>query len=260
MKYLSSFRSSLFFFSVVIGMSLVVSGCVATKEKKDTSSPIIQQQQYDKLIKVNEQQRSELKTFQQLSAQLQLNLLEKDVEVNRLTMMNEQLIREFVHKKGKLRNRGDKVETVSLLAEVATLIDTAKENQLTGSRHGLLLQAEQYQAESKVELDKGNYESAFHLAGQALKLVETIQLKVDNNTQQGKAVFVKFAVSLPMALLKTSNVRAKPSIQANVQRVLDAGSRITAVGYTGEWVKVKVPAQGLKSGWIHYALLGGTRE
>ncbi len=63
-----------------------------------------------------------------------------------------------------------------------------------------------------------------------------------------------------MALLKTSNVRAKPSIHANVQRVLDAGSQITAVGHTGEWVKVKAAAQGLKSGWIHYVLLGGTRE
>jgi len=237
-------------------MSFVVSGCIATKEKRDTSSPIIQQQQYDKLIKVNEQQQSELKTFQQLSAQLQLNLLEKDVEVNRLTMMNEQLIREFVHKKGKLRNRGDKVETVSLLAEVATLIDTAKENQLTGSRHGLLLQAEQYQAESKVELEKGDYESAFHLAGQALKLVETIQLKVDSSKQQRSAVFVKFAVPLPMALLKTSNVRTKPSIQANVKRVLEAGSQITAVGHTGEWVKVQAAAQGFSGGWIHYALLG----
>jgi SH3-like domain-containing protein len=80
---------------------------------------------------------------------------------------------------------------------------------------------------------------------------------VDETKQQGNAAYVKFVAPLSMTLLKKSNVRTKPSIQANVYRVLGAGSQVTGVGHSGEWVKVKDPYQGLSSGWIHYALLGG---
>lgn len=206
----------------------------------------------------NRQLAKELEQQKQLTAQLQMCLLGKYAELDRLTVTQERFIREFVHNKTKLWNRGDKVETVRFVAEVTTVIDTVKEGKLTGSRKDSLLQAEQYLDESKAALDKGDFDGASHLAELALKQVDTIQLKLTADGPLQDDMVIDFATPLTMKLLKNSNVREAPSAEANVKAVLESGSHVIAIGYKGKWVKVKREEQ--ENGWIHYSLLSGALE
>jgi SH3 domain-containing protein len=256
MKYLSSMQSSAFLCLVLTSMALVVSGCIATKKESSPEQAIQQVQiQHNAVL---EELREELVKQKQQTARLQMNLLEKHAELNRLIVMNESLVRDFVRNQATLRSRGDKVETVRLLAELETLINTVKESKLTGNQKDLLRRAEQYQAESKIELDNGHVDGASFLADQALKLVQRIQLARSTEGKQGDNLIVGFLAQLPMKLLATSNVRKGPSKQDKVMFVLGAGEIVSASGYKGEWVKIQTKEQ--KIGWVHYSLLGGSRE
>ena len=58
-----------------------------------------------------------------------------------------------------------------------------------------------------------------------------------------------------MKLLKNSNLRTAPSIQAKVLKTLSAGSPVSALGYKGKWVHVSLTGQENTTGWIYYSLL-----
>lgn len=222
----------------------------------ETSSLLVQKN--IELERVNEDLAKELEQQKQLTAQLQMSLLEKYAEVDKLTATQERFVREFVRNKTKLWNRGDKVETVKFVAEVTTVIGTVKESKPTGSRKDALQRAEQYLAESKAALDEGNFDDASYLAEQALKQVQSRQMEAGADGQVQGDLGVTFVAPLSMKLLKSSNVRETPSMQAKVKCVLETGSQLIAVGYKGEWVKVKLEAED--NGWIHYSLLSGVWE
>ncbi len=249
------FFISLFFFIIVI-MFFAISGCVMEKPMSVPAPVIEQDGQLEEEIK---ELTAKLQKQKQLNARLQMSLLEKHVEVNKLMLKNEHLVRTFVRNKVKLRNRGTKVEAVRLLAEVTTVIDTARENDPGGNWDEVLDRAEQYLMEGKVEIDKGNLENFFFLAGKAFEQVQFLELE---NREDGQQVVDTpeniFLAPLPMQLLQTSNVRRGPAVDTKVGFVLTAGTPVTAIGYKGMWVKVKFNEQ--EGGWIHYSLLSGTEK
>ncbi len=242
-------------FLLLVSLVFVLSGCVVNKGGR-TSPSILQQN--NELERVNRKLVEELEQQKQLTAQLQMCLLGKYAELDRLTATQERFVHEFVHNKAKLWNRGDKVETVRFVAEVTTVIDTVKESEPTGSRKDSLLQAEQYLDESKAALDEGDFDGASHLAELALKQVDTVQFNVTADGSLQDDIVIDFATPLTMKLLKNSNVREAPSVEANVKAVLERGSLVIAIGYKGKWVKVKREEQD--NGWVHYSLLSGALE
>ena len=218
---------------------------------------------------VNEQLRRELHTQQQrveeleqqlemqkqLTGNLQLKLLSRHAEIDKLVLTNERLVRDFARNISKARSRGDKTETIRLIAEIDTVLISVADDTLSGDQQTFLLRAKKYLQESKKELEKDNLELASYLANQALSLTQDIQLKDSNEDDKGDQVDVDFLVPLSMALLDRSNVRNGPSLQDDVLFVLMKGDQVSATGYRGQWVKVEVLERG--EGWIHYSLLKG---
>ena len=250
-------------FSTII--TFAISGCVMDQQESTSALVIEQNEQLEREQLEKEQLEREkkeltvkLKKEKQLNARLQMSLLEKHAEVNKLILKNEHLVRAFVRNKVKLRNRGNKVEAVRLLAEVTTVIDTARATDPGGSWNEVLNRAEQYLMESKAEIDKGNLENFFYLASKAFEQVQMIELENREDGQQLNEPEMIFLVPLSMQLLLTSNVRKAPSIEAKVVFVLKAGTSVTAIGYKGMWVKVTINEQ--HGGWIHYSLLNGAEE
>jgi len=207
-----------------------------------------QQQRVDEL----EQQ---LKMQKQLTGNLQLKLLSRHAEIDKLVLTNERLVRDFARNISKARSRGDKTETIRLIAEVDTLLVSVAEDALSGDQQTSLLRAKKYLREGKKELEKDNLEVASYLGNQALSLTQDIQLSERNQAGKGDGVDVDFLVPLPMALLDRSNVRNGPSLEDKVLFVLMKGDQVSATGYKGQWVKVEIPGRG--EGWIYYSLLRG---
>lgn len=259
---LFSYRFSSLFCLLIFSIYLTISGCAKNNQEDSLTQVIEQNHQLEKEYKQLENEykelTSQLKNEKRLSARLQMSLLEKHAEVNKLTLKSEHLVRAFVRNKVKLRNRGNKVEAVRLLAEVTTVIDTARATNPGGSWNEVLDRAEQYLMESKNEIDKGNLENFFYLLSKAFEQVQMIELENREGGQQINEPEMIFLVPLSMKLLLTSNVRKAASIKAEVKLVLKAGSHVTAVGYRGMWVKVTINKQD--GGWIHYSLLDGAEE
>lgn len=247
----------------------LISGCIPAKNSTKTA-PLVEQKIeiediVSKLQEKNldlEQKNSELQSSldqqKELTAQLQLSLLEKHAELNKLMVKNERLVTEFVRNKTKLRNRGNKVETVRLLAEVTAIIDTAKAKNSEGKWDDTIILAEQYLSESQDELKIKNYDGAAYLASQALDIIQSTQLDNRNIEDAQADTEVVFFSNLPMRVIENSNVRGAPSLQAKIILVKKAGSTVTAMGYSGLWVKIKIK-EG-QHGWIHYSLLSSTRK
>lgn len=207
-----------------------------------------QQQRIDEL----EQQ---LEVQKQLTGDLQLELLSRHAEIDKLVLTNERLVRDFARNISKARIRGDRTETIRLIAEVDTLLISLAEDALSGDQQTSLLRAKNYLRESKAELEQDNLEVASYLANQALSLTQDIQLSTREQDGKGGELDVDFLVPLPMTLLDRSNVRNGPSVQDEVLFVLMKGALVSATGYRGQWVKVEVPERG--QGWIYYSLLRG---
>ena len=208
-----------------------------------------QQQRVDELEQQLEMQK-------QLTGNLQLKLLSRHAEIDKLVLTNERLVRDFAGNISKARNRGDKTETIRLIAEVDTLLISIAEDALSGDQQTSLLRAKKYLREGKKELEKDNLEVASYLANQALNLTQDIQLNERNQAGKSDGVDVDFLVPLSMALIDRSNVRNGPSLEDKVLFVLMKGDQVSATGYRGQWVKVEIPGRG--EGWIYYSLLRGT--
>lgn len=210
------------------------------------------------LERQNKQLQSSLEKQKDLTAQLQLSLLEKHAELNKLMVKNERLVTEFVRNKTKLRNRGNKVETVRLLAEVTAIIDTAKTKNIDGKWDDTIRLAEQYLVESQDELKINNFDGAAYLASQALDIIQSTQLDGQNIEEAATDTEVVFFANLPMKVIDNSNVRDAPSLKAKVLFTQKTGTTVTATGYSGLWVKIKIK-EG-QHGWIHYSLLSSARQ
>ena len=166
-----------------------------------------------------------------LTGYLQLKLLSRHAEIDRLVLTNERLVRDFARNISKARMRGDKTETIRLIAEVDTLLISVSEDGLSGDQQTSLLRAKKYLRESKNELEKDNLELASYLANQALSQTQDIQVSKSDQEGEGDEVDVEFLVPLPMALLDRSNVRNGPSNLDEVVFVRMEGAEVSATGY-----------------------------
>ena len=237
---------------LIAGLIPVLSGC-APKTAPRAQEEKNLEKEIENLRKTNERLTAQLVEKEQQVSSIKFKLLEEHSEVDRLTKMNEHLISEFVRNKSTPRSRGDKAETVRLIAEVNTLITTEKSGKVIESNKNVVKRAEKYLAESKSELDKGNVEGAFYLARQALEHVQKAQVLRGTANQKAKDASANFEVPFPMKLITTSNVRKGPSTKEKVMFVLGTGETVDAIGYQGQWINVNIMGKG--KGWIHSSLL-----
>jgi hypothetical protein len=191
----------------------------------------------------------------QLTSELQLGLLKKHARINELLIKNKQLVSEFVRYNVELKNKDSKVETVRLLAEAATIVQTAKDTYSGEKAAKTIDTAEQYLQESIVELQASNFEGASYLAYQALDIIKTLQSQGNTSSEELNEEEVTFALHLPMKVLREANVREEPSSKAKIISVEKGGDLVNAVGFRGHWVKVESGEYG--TGWIYYTLLSG---
>ena len=164
---------------------------------------------------------------------------------------NNRVTRNVLQGKPSANSRTGKVETINLIAEVTTLMKTAKNNIFKTKPTTLFTKAETYLAKSRTELDRGNYETAFHLAKEAYAQLQIAES--DNTAATASEKEVAFAIPLHMRVIKNSNFRSSPSLNARILQVLRLGTDVKAVSYQGLWVKVIDTSE--KQGWIHYSLL-----
>jgi hypothetical protein len=229
---------------------LILSGCSSTNGV-DKNMEMIQQN--TALQEKNSEMAVELNTRKALAATMQQQLFEKNAEINRLKTMQKGLGKEVARIKTKMHVPENKAEAVTVLAEVETDINTAKERAAGAGLPQSFDRPDQLMAESKSQLDQGHYDRACSLAGEALEIVQAMELKTETSAKPQKGRMVHFVYPLVMQLTQKSNVREYPSANAQILHVLDQKTRVTATGHDRTWIKIAINNQQL--GWIHSSLL-----
>jgi hypothetical protein len=232
-------------------ISVILSGCASTNEAEKNAEML---RQNIALQEKNTQLTTELASQSALAVTLQMKLIEKHAEMNRLSSMQQPGVgREVGRNTVKIRVPANKAEAVAFLAEVATDVDSAREVAGSSDQQKSLTKADQFMAESKVELERGNFDRACVLVGQALDLIQTMQLQTIPAGNPPKSYFTAFLTPLSMQVSRRSNIRKHPDIHAQILDILDLGTQVKATGYQGRWVRVTFSEQQI--GWIHYSLL-----
>ena len=198
-----------------------------------------------------------------LIGRLQLQLLERDARYRALTgqlssqqdRLDEAVV-EVVRTKAKLRSIESRAEAASSIAEAEIALKGLKDRMAAiDTRPGDDVQkAEALVRMSTSEFKKENYGGALYLAGQAQSQIRAIEARLvrpeDQSLVPGE---VLFALPLPLKVIKRSNLRQEPSLEAKIERTLDGGDSIIGYSYKEEWIRVQTE-DGTR-GWIFQTLV-----
>jgi hypothetical protein len=193
--------------------------------------------------------------LEQRMARLQLELLERDAQVEQLQELLAETRREVVRAMARLQTLATRAEAASGMAEAEIALEALRAAVGSeGSRE--VAQAEQLLIESAAEFNKPNYGGALYLADQARRVAAAAEAReVGGQRRSGE---VPFELPVPLLVMTRSNVREGPGRQFAILFTLDEGSRLTGHSHTDEWVRV-TDGEG-REGWIFHTLVGSGRE
>lgn len=189
--------------------------------------------------------------------ELELRLLSKESEIEKLSATQEQAIQEVVRVTAKLRSRNSKAETVADLAEVKLALDGLQTKMGSDSQSPSVERARQYLSMSKEALESGNVDGASYLIGQAKSSIRVAGSSSDEHAEDDGNM-TAFSQPVSMTVVRKSNVRTGPGLDKKVLYQLDPGVSVSAVGYQGLWVRIQDTDES--AGWIHYSLVKATPQ
>lgn len=193
---------------------------------------------------------------------LERSILEKESEVQELRQrldyqqrMLDDAIQEVVRAKAKLRSLESRAEAASQMAETEIAYKALKDK-AGEAGPSEVFQIDQMMTQSAAEFENENFGGALYLSSQAKALIQNVQIKLSAMVEVPSGTGeVSFSVPLTLQVIKRSNVRSEPGLDASVLVTLDPGSTVTGYSHKGDWVRVKLE-DGTR-GWIHQSLLSG---
>lgn len=186
-------------------------------------------------------------------AQLELQVMERDAQVEALQQQLDDTRLEVVRAMAKLSTLATRAEAASGMAEAQVAVQTLKANAGSAPLPELAT-ANQMLRLASAEFDKGNYGGVVYLSNQAKNAASEGQTHlsgIDRSTL--RAGEVPFAIPLALHTTGRANVRSGPGTTFKVAYTLEAGADVTAISYLDEWVRITDGQD--RSGWIHRTLI-----
>lgn len=187
-------------------------------------------------------------------ARLELQVLEREAELEELQLRLDDARREVVRAMAKLQTLATRAEAASAMAEAEVAV-----NALAGSAAGRgapeVGQAKRLLAMSTQEFNRSNFGGALYLANQAKLIASTARSRIADagrgTSRPGETVF---AVPLRMQALGRTNVREGPGTDQAVLYTVDRGAVLVAYAALGDWVRVADNTG--RGGWIIRSRVG----
>ena len=164
-------------------------------------------------------------------------------EVARLRAELRQADEAMVTIESGLRGVRTRAEAVSSLAEARIAVERA--SQRVPWRPADVLEARAKLEEAEQQLEAGHSGSAIFFASRARRIAETLSEEADQVSRHASTRFVRG---------RQVNLRAGPSTNTPVIRVLSEAALVFPQRRKGNWVLVRTTAGPV--GWVHGSLLG----
>jgi hypothetical protein len=180
-------------------------------------------------------------------------LRRSEVEQTRL----DAAIVEVVRAKAKMRSLESKAEAASTLAEAEIAVKALKSRGLPAedSFAREIAAIDQLLTMGVNEFKSQNYGGALFLANQTKEQVLVVQRRLDRHTEsaavEGESLLLQ---SLPLKLLKNTNLREGPGLDWKIVVTLDQGTPVVGYAFKGNWIRVET-RDGIE-GWVYQDLVG----
>ena len=226
-------------------------GCAATKEAERKLAEISLQNRV--LEEKNRQLANELSEQKNTAARLQMELVEKQVEINKAKAAQTNIPPQDPEPlQDRMPPPNSKAEAVTCLAEVETEINAAREAAATDKEPQDFSQIDDLLKRSRVALTREQYDEACTQAYQALTMTRETRLKAVLPNKGTTSVYADFLEPMQLRTVKRCNMRSRASNRSKVLEILAADTDVTAIGYRGNWIKITSSTQ---AGWVYYTLL-----
>ncbi len=191
-------------------------------------------------------------TEQQL-AQLQLQLLEKDAQIQRLQAQLDDATREVVRSMARLQTVASRAEAASAMAEAEVALEQLR-TAAGGRNTPETAQVERLLEESAAAFNEQNYGGSLYLANRAKGFAGAGRGRLLGSGQEsllpGETLFTE---SLQLRTIRRSNLRGGPGTEFSVVATLEAGTAVVGHSYLGQWVRIST--EDGRSGWIFQNLV-----
>lgn len=189
--------------------------------------------------------------LEQRITRVELQLLEKEAQVEELQARLDVARQEVVRNMAKLQSLATRAEAASGLAEAEIALQSLRSSAGTKG----VPEVAQLMQLSTAEFDKQNYAGALYLANQAKGAAVAARGQLAS-VERGslRAGETAFALPLRLRTTGTANVRSGPGSGFAVAFTLRAGAPMTGYSYAEQWVRITDEAG--RSGWIYDGLIG----
>lgn len=183
-------------------------------------------------------------------ALLQIQLLERDVQLQNLQSQLDQTRLELVRNMARLQTQATRAEAASGMSEAEIALSTLR--RAGGESLPEYQRAQDLFQESSREFANENYGGALYLATEVRTAVRTGQARLSGGGSllDDEALF---AVPVPLKTTGRSNVRSGPGLNFGVVFTAEADVALTGQSHTSQWVRV-VDEEG-RQGWIFHTLV-----
>jgi hypothetical protein len=196
--------------------------------------------------------------LEQRADRLQLQVVEKEAQVEDLQARLDDARREVVRAMAKLQSLATRAEAASGMAEAEIALQALRSNSGNGSSSAAspeINQSNELLQLATAEFDKQNYAGALYLATQSKNAATAGRGRVPSGDRSSpRNGEVPFALPLRLQTTGRANVREGPGANYRILFTLDAGAALTAYSYVDQWVKVTDDTE--RPGWIHQGLVG----
>jgi len=184
--------------------------------------------------------------------ELEVRLLERDAQIERLETTLEETRREVVRSLARLQTSATRAEAASALAEADIAVQTLRTRDPQAPE---LAPARRLLDQSTAEFGRQNYGGALYLANQVKSLTASGRGRVaaGGDGAPARPGETAFAVPVPLAVGSRANVREGPGTNFRVLFTVDRGAALTGLSHLEDWVRITDETG--RSGWVFYNLV-----
>jgi hypothetical protein len=238
-------------------VGVLLSGCALVSSPAHEEATAAQQKAASERRAVEEATRRQAASQRELeerAARQHLQLLEKDAEIKGLNQKLEAAILEVVRAMAKLRGLSGRAEAASNLAETEIALKSLPTEPALRPKDTDLQQAQQLLKLATEEFRKQNYDGTVYLATQVKMLIRPRSERPVRGAEASRTEGEQpLSPELALRAANKTNVREGPGPTFKVLFVVDRGTALNAVSYSGVWVRVKTDDG--RGGWVHHTLV-----
>jgi hypothetical protein len=240
--------------SVVLAAGGLLSGCLTAFGERDEAA---QRTQAASERRVSEEaarrQAAAHRDLEEKLARQQLLVFERDAEIKALNQKLEGAILEVVRAMAKLRGLSGRAEAASNLAETEIALKSVPTD-ATRPSDADLQRAQQMLTMATDEFKKQNYDGTVYLTSQVKALIKPRTDRPVRGAEIRKTDGeLALAASLALRATNRSNVREGPGPAFKILFVVEKGTPLSGLSYSGVWVRIKTDDG--RAGWVHYSML-----